>query len=134
VTGIQDGAGGVGHTGGLHGATGMGTHGAAAHGATGMHDTGVLGGGGHTATGMPGHGTAGHGATGITGTGGALPHGAEHKTGGILRRSGSSSSSSVRFLLHYFDCVVSRFLTKHARIFLYSHLKMTAWVGAGRRV
>ena len=73
---------------------GFGTHGATGGGVTGMHGTG-----GHT-HGVPG--ATGHGATGVTGThGAAFPHGAEHKTGGgILRRSGSStSSSSVRCLL-----------------------------------
>ncbi|RCV38100.1 hypothetical protein SETIT_8G115100v2 [Setaria italica] len=68
----------------------MGTHGTSngTHGAirvTGVHDTGILGGGGHTGVTTGTHSTA---------TGAALPHAAEHKTGGILRRSSSSSSSS----------------------------------------
>lgn len=106
-TGIHDAGGfGTGHTTG-YGATGTGTHGTG-HGAygatgTGVHDAGGLGTGhtaGYGATGTGTHGT-GHGSYGATGIG---THGGgqfqptreEHKTGGILHRSGSSSSSSVR--------------------------------------
>ncbi|CAL4988079.1 unnamed protein product [Urochloa decumbens] len=59
---------------------------------------GAAGAGGYgQQAGVPG--ATGHVPTGVTGThgaatGAAFPHAGEHKTGGILRRSGSSSSSS----------------------------------------
>ncbi|CAM0150463.1 unnamed protein product [Urochloa decumbens] len=100
--GIHDSRGVAGGHAGTHGVTGTGTHGTGygTQGATGRMRlsllVGVLGGGGLTS--VPG--TTGHGATHVTGThgaatGAAFPHATEHKTGGILRRSGSSSSSSL---------------------------------------
>ena len=87
---------GTGHTAGLGGTgTGItGTHGTghtAGYDATGTGITGTHG-TGHT----PGYGPTGTGITGTHGAAGTHPHGGlpEHKTRGILHRSGSSSSSS----------------------------------------
>lgn len=68
---------GAGH--GQMGTAGMGTHGTT--GGMGTHGT-----------------TGGMGTHGTTGTGGGQfqPMREEHKTGGVLQRSGSSSSSSVQ--------------------------------------
>ena len=99
-------AGGYGGQQAGYGPTGTGTPDVGGYGGAGQPGFGMHGTGGHTggvpgATGMGTHGT-GHGAQGVTGThGAAFPHGAEHKTGGILRRSGSSSS--VRCLLPSFN-------------------------------
>jgi hypothetical protein len=99
-TGAHTGSLGAGHHTGTHGITGTaGTHGAEGLGTghTDMLGTGTDG-TGHTGI----HGATRLGARGTghdVGTGIARTHRAEHKTGGILYRSGSSSS--VR-LISYF--------------------------------
>ncbi|CAL4981229.1 unnamed protein product [Urochloa decumbens] len=90
------GAGGYGQQAG-YGPIGTGTHDVGGYGGSGQPAYGGTGTGVHDAGGLGG--ATGHVPTGVTGThgaatGAAFPHAGEHKTGGILRRSGSSSSSS----------------------------------------